>query len=112
MRINHPLNPGPSDLRLRNLFSFRPARSDELLPVDVLSVGLGGEQISSINATSSHLGEKLLDQWIDAPGAQHQFHGSERPVEEQSAAPGQQRLAADLAHQTQFHRLPWKQRRV
>ena len=68
----------------------------------MLAVVLGGEQVGSVNAARRHLREELLDQWIDAAGAEHQFHGRDRPIKEQGAATGQQCLAADLTYQTQI----------
>ena len=105
------LHARPSGFEIAVAVQFQAGEeADELLPVHVLPVGLGGEQIGGINAPCRHLGEELLDQRIDAPGAQHQAHRRERPVQKQRSTTGQQCLAADFAHQTQFHRLPWKQR--
>ena len=77
--------------------------ADELLAVHMLAVGLGGEEVGRIHPSSGHLGEELLDQGIDAAGAEHQFHRGDRPVEEQGTTTGEQCLASDFPHQTQIH---------
>jgi hypothetical protein len=77
--------------------------ADELLAIDVGAVVLGGQQIGAIHLTRRHLGEELLEQRIDAAGAEHQLHRRDRPVEEQGSGPGQQGLRADGLHQSRVH---------
>ena len=58
----------------------------------MLAIGLGGEEVGRIDPSSGHLGEELLDQGIDAAGAEDQLHRGDRPVEEQGATTGEQWL--------------------
>ena len=75
----------------------------------MLPVCLGGEQIGRVDATGGYLGEELLDQRIDSTGVEYQPHGAVNPVTQEGDSAGQQSLAADLPHQTQFHQQLTKQ---
>ena len=70
--------------------------ADELLAVDVLPVGLGGEQVGPIDLTGGHLGEELLDQWVDAPGADDQAHRANGPIKQQRAGASEQQFGAEI----------------
>ena len=54
----------------------------------MLAVGLGGEQVSRIDATGSHLREELLDQRVDATGAEDKLDRGVNPEEQEGSASG------------------------
>ena len=53
-----------------------------------MAVGLGGEQVSRIDATGSHLREELLDQRVDATGAEDELDRGLNPEEKEGSASG------------------------
>ena len=62
----------------------------------MLPIGLGGQQVGPIDLTRGHLGKELLDQWVDASGADHQAHSADGPIEQQRTGSGEQQLGAEI----------------
>ena len=98
------IEPGPARFEVAVFVELQPRQeADELLPVDVGAVVLGGEQVGPIHLAAGHLGEELFDQGVDAAGAEHQPDRRDGPVEEQGAGPAEQELGADVTGQTPVH---------
>ena len=80
------LNAGSSRLEIAKAAQLQAGeKADEVLPVHVLTIGSGSEQVGGVDTAAGDLCKKLLDQRVDAPCADDDSYGVDRPVGDQAA---------------------------